>query len=534
MKKTRFKFLTALCLTFIAIIATGSVKTAASVDITIGGADICDPIAIFSEYAGYLDDIYIVDYSKIAEEEIQDIPGNIRDGVYIGNVNVSGMTYRQALKAVESYVEDISEKTITLKSVNDQTVECKAADFGVKWDNKDVAIDAIGLGKSQNLIAQYKTICDLKKSPKRYDLKLFFDRNLITDIVDKEAERSNIRPKDAVIERENGRFVIKSQGSKGIEINVAKSVSDIISTLEKWDENDVEIKLVADVTESNLDEEALSQMTDILGSYTTSFHTSSADRSGNVKTGCKHINGTIMYPGEQLSVYGKVSPFTEENGYFMAGSYLNGMVVESLGGGICQVSSTLYNAVIRAELQVDERSPHSMVVTYVDLSSDAAIAGTYKDFKFTNNTEYPIYIEGFTTEDKKITFNIYGKDVRPNDRTIEFESVETSKTEPDGEKIIADPGQPVGFISTQSAHIGYTGELWKIIKEDGVEIDRVKINKSTYHPSPRTATVGTGAADANIVATMNAAISTGSIDYCRETIAGLTAAAQAAAAASGQ
>lgn len=85
----------------------------------------------------------------------------------------------------------------------------------------------------------------------------------------------------------------------------------------------------------------------------------------------------------------------------MAGSYLNGEVVDSMGGGICQVSTTLYNAVLRAELEVVERSPHSMTVHYVELSEDAAIAGTYKDFKFKNSTEYPIYIEGYTTSDKK-------------------------------------------------------------------------------------------------------------------------------------
>ena len=107
--------------------------------------------------------------------------------------------------------------------------------------------------------------------------------------------------------------------------------------------------------------------------------------------------------------------------------------------------------------------------------------------------------------------------------------METSKTEPEGEKIIADSSHPVGYISTQSAHIGYTGELWKIVKVDGVETERVQLNKSRYNPSPRTATVGTGAADANVVATINAAIGTGSIDYCKQTIAGLTAAAQAAA-----
>ena len=97
-----------------------------------------------------------------------------------------------------------------------------------------------------------------------------------------------------------------------------------------------------------------------------------------------------MLPGEEFSAYETVSPFSEENGYHLAGSYLNGMVVESLGGGICQVSTTLYNAVLLAELEVVERHNHSMEVSYVQPSADAAIAESAgKDFKFRNNLDYP-------------------------------------------------------------------------------------------------------------------------------------------------
>ena len=94
------------------------------------------------------------------------------------------------------------------------------------------------------------------------------------------------------------------------------------------------------------------------------------------------IDGTTLYPGESLSVYKLVQPFTADNGYYTAPSYASGKVVETYGGGICQVSTTLYNAVIRAELNVTERFNHSMTVHYVPLSADAAIAGTTKDLKF--------------------------------------------------------------------------------------------------------------------------------------------------------
>jgi hypothetical protein len=207
------------------------------------------------------------------------------------------------------------------------------------------------------------------------------------------------------------------------------------------------------------------------------------------------------------------------------------MVVESLGGGICQVSSTLYNAVLRAELQVDERHNHSMIVSYVNLSSDAAISGTSKDFKFTNNSEYPIYIEGITTSDKQIIFNIYGVETRPENRKVSFESEQLSETIPEGDKIIADPSAPLGSITTQSAHTGYTGKLWKIVTVDGKETERTEINKSTYLPTPRTATVGTATDNPTALAMIQSAIATGSIDTVKATIGELTAAAQAAAAA---
>ena len=229
-------------------------------------------------------------------------------------------------------------------------------------------------------------------------------------------------------------------------------------------------------------------------------------------------------------MYNTVSPFTEENGYFLAGSYLNGMVVESLGGGICQVSSTLYNAVLRAELEVDERHNHSMIVSYVDLSSDAAISGTSKDFKFTNNKDFPIYIEGITTGDKQVIFNIYGVEERPDNRKVSFESEKLSETVPEGEKIIADPGAPIGSITTQSAHTGYTGKLWKIVTVDGKETERTEVNRSTYLPTPKTATVGTASDNPTAQAMVQSAIATGSIDNVKATIAELNAAAAAAAA----
>ena len=127
--------------------------------------------------------------------------------------------------------------------------------------------------------------------------------------------------------------------------------------------------------------------TDLLGEYSTDYSSSTTDRCNNVQTAAGRINGTILNPGQTFSTVKVIKDRTEENGYKAAPEYSGGKVVSGVGGGVCQVSTTLYNAVINAELQVVERSPHSMVVHYVSVSRDAAISGNYKDLKFKNNTK---------------------------------------------------------------------------------------------------------------------------------------------------
>ena len=274
------------------------------------------------------------------------------------------------------------------------------------------------------------------------------------------------------------------------------------------------------------------QVKDVLGTFTTSYSTSNSSRSANVANGCRLIDGTLLYPGDEFSCYDAVSPFTEGNGYYMAGSYLNGKVVDSLGGGICQVSTTLYNAVLLAELDVTERHNHSMIVTYVDPSADAAIAeSSGKDFKFVNSTDYPIYIEGHTGSDKKITFTIYGVETRDEGHSVQYVSEVLETINPQTEVLYPDATLPIGVVNITGAHIGYKARLWKIVKENGVEVSREVINTSSYKMVPRSAVVGISTPDPNAYNVLMEAIATNDINHVRNTASILAAqAAQAAAA----
>lgn len=176
-----------------------------------------------------------------------------------------------------------------------------------------------------------------------------------------------------------------------------------------------------------------------------------------------------------------------------------------------------------------ERNNHSMIIAYVKPSMDAAIAESAgKDFRFVNNLQNPVYIEG-VTEGKQITFTIYGVEQRDPSRVVRYESETLSTTHPDHEVITPTTGQGVGYISVESAHIGYTAQLWKVVEENGVEVSREVINKSSYKVSPRSAVVGVNTDNPIYAQRINAVVASGSIDTCKAEAAAIKAEMAAAA-----
>lgn len=436
-----------------------------------------------------------------AKEEIR-----VEQGVYADDINLSGMTKEQVLEALESRLENRCDAVITLVGIDGNQVAVPAKDMGLSWGNRELCEEAIKVGKTGNIINRYKIRKDLEHEnlvlPIRYDV----DLSLLQHLLIEKCEIFNKAAVDAVLQKtEDGFHVVP--GETGYMIDEAASIQEIVSYLdEEWDGKDCAINLVITESHPQAKTEDLAQIQDVLGSFSTSYQTSGASRSANVENGCNLINGTILYPGEEFSTYETISPFSTENGYFLAGSYLNGKVVESLGGGICQVSTTLYNAVLLSELEVTERHNHSMIIGYVDPSADAAISESAgKDFRFVNNTDYPIYIEGYTA-DKHITFNIYGKEIRDPNRKVSYYSEILEKQVPETDVVYTDAAQPAGWYGNkQAAHIGYKAKLWKRIEENGEEVSREQINSSTYNKSPGSVTIGVSTPDPNIYNALMAA-----------------------------
>lgn len=411
-------------------------------------------------------------------------------GIYLDGAYVGGLTKDEAMEKYAEYTEGIEDLKLTFTTAaGEYSVALSDIDF--KFSVEGAVEEALNYGRQGNILARYKAIKGLEKENFVLVPEKSFDKKKLKKKLEEEAEVLIQEPKNATITKEDDKFVIHD-GEVGQELLIDETVQLVEERLkEEWEQRDVKIAAAVNEQEPEYTAEDFSMIDSELGHFETEYNQGNADRSQNLKTGAEKINGTVLFPGDQFSVYKTVAPFTEENGYRNAGQYVNNELVDGLGGGICQVSTTLYNAVLFAELEVDERYPHSLTVSYVKLSRDAAIAGDYMDFKFTNSTEYPIYIEGHAG-DGKISFSVYGHETRPDNRTIEFETKVVSENEPGDPEEIEDDTMEEGEEETeQEGHMGYDTELYKKIYIDGELQETVRVNTSHYMAQKAKVRIGT-------------------------------------------
>ena len=462
----------------------------------------------FFAAAGVVASLLVFGHIRSDAKEAMVIP----KGITIDGHDVSGMTEAEADAVLDDILSQYSGTTFTLKA-GDKSVEVTSSELGIRPKSDDVVKKAVSYGREGNLIERFVASSELAGgATKDFSLTLTADVGQVSELLESKSEELDTKAKNYGLKRENGQFII-TDGQNGVEVKIDESavaIADYIS--DSWKGGDATIDLVTEVDEPQGKKEDLEQVKDVLGTYNTDFSSSSAARANNVSNGTRLINGSVLYPGEEFSVAKHLNPMTAENGYQPAPSYENGATVETYGGGICQVSSTLYNAVMRAELEIVTRSCHSMIVSYVQPSMDAAIAGDSKDFVFRNNQEYPVYIDGYTSGGK-IYFTVYGKETRDPNRTVEFESEVIEQIDPIS-TYSASSELPVGTITktSGSAHTGYTARLWKIVKENGKEVSRDVYNNSKYRVTNNTYVVGTQSDNAKAVAAMNEAIATQDTD----------------------
>ena len=238
----------------------------------------------------------------------------LKKGVYAEEISLAGMTEEEAAEAINAYVDSLKEVEITLLASGDNEVTVTAGELGLSWKNTDIIEEAKELGMHGNVVQRYKELKDLEHENKVYPIELEFDVTAINDVL---VEKCSIFDQEAIdytLTRENGAFKI-SDGQTGYRLDVETSIDEVYDYMTtEWARGNETIALTIEEEQPRGNEEELSLVKDVLGTYTTSYKSSNSNRSGNIANGCRLINGTTLYPGDEFSTYQAVSPFSERNG----------------------------------------------------------------------------------------------------------------------------------------------------------------------------------------------------------------------------
>lgn len=413
----------------------------------------------------------------------------IYQGVFLGKVDVGGLTKQEAIKKFHDYLTELGSTELTF-ALGEEEYSFPLSDLTLSADLDQVVEDALAYGRSGNILMRYREITDISYENVELPIDITIDENYFTEQIHEYFDDCVEEPTEAGLKMTDGTLQVVP-GSNGTEIDDEANLQAVRDIIESWNgETEASLKVATSELEPTHTTSELSSVTDIIGSFETTYTSSDRSRNNNIANAAGKINGNVVYPGEEFDTMAHLVPFTEANGWSYAGAYLNGEVISDIGGGICQVSTTLYNAVLRAELEVTERYPHSMAVGYVQLSADAALNEGSKNFCFRNNTDYPVYINAYASNGV-LHVSIYGRETRPENRSVEYKN-EIIEVRDAGDPIeTIDESLPSDYREvTQSAHTGYVARLWKYVYENGELVDSIQVNSSTYAASPERVTIG--------------------------------------------
>lgn len=273
----------------------------------------------------------------------------------------------------------------------------------------------------------------------------------------------------------------------GVDFNI--SIEEAKEKIQQEENEEYKIPLKYTSPEITIHQISASVFPDIVSTFTTKYDASATGRATNISLVAKAIDGKVLLPGETFSFNQVVGNTTKEKGYQLATSYINGKMAQDYGGGTCQVSTTLYNAVLRANLEIVERRNHTYIVSYVDIGTDATIAYPTTDFKFKNTRNYAVKIVA-SAKNGILKIDLYGVK-----EETEYEVLIDSKIT----QVI-----PYTTKTTQNSNLaqgkqnvivkgvnGYKSATYKILKLNGNVISKELITEDTYKPMNREVEVGT-------------------------------------------
>ncbi len=380
--------------------------------------------------------------------------------VTVNGINVGGMTAAQAAQAVrESIEDDLKTKSLTIVGAT-----------------KNYRFEYPEIGYKDNLQQLLKTV----KKGGSYTAEVKYFLNGISEIAAAVCDSQSVLVTEPYAQfNDTGEPFTYFEGCDGLRADRLSLMADIRLSL-STDFKDVKLKFNTVKRTKNL--ESVKRDTKKLGSFITYFDGDNISRSHNIRLAASAINGTVLKKGEVFSFNATVGARTRERGYKSAKIIENGSFVEGVGGGVCQVSTTLYNAAVLSGLKIKEYHPHSLAVSYVPPSCDAMVSGSYFDMKFENVTGSPVFIRSRTGANF-VAFDIYG---RSDGASYSYSSCVTGS--------IPAPIEPCDDISLEkSGRDGIISEGYLTITRYGIQ-KRVLMRRDKYAPVKRV--VFGGSADA--------------------------------------
>ncbi|MCR5615715.1 MAG: VanW family protein [Saccharofermentans sp.] len=411
-------------------------------------------------------------------------------GIIIDGVDVGGMTKDQATQAVAAVQPEAPVSLDISLALEGKSYPLDLSSLPLESNMTQVIDEAFNYGKigpdasDEAVKINYNMYQQLKVQPVEYTTAYTVNTDGLYSIVSGVVDPLNQSVSDAYISS----FDVESKGfdiipdQEGIAVD-AQATSDAVKALIDSRTYSGTVDIIATITDPSLTVAQINENFGLVSSFSTET-TNNSNRNSNIALACEKINGTKLEPGEEFSFNGVVGQRTTANGFKEATVIQGGQYEQGLGGGICQVSSTLYNAVVMANLEVTERNAHAWPSSYVPEGLDATVDYGVLDFKFKNNTDYQIFVLAWwDPADSTCHCEIYGKKL-PDGQYIKFISEVSKGATPTTVEYVANAEMAVGTTNTvRSAHNSVTAKAYQVwYDKDGNEIQSIEYN-TTYYKS---------------------------------------------------
>ncbi len=420
-----------------------------------------------------------MEYRALAEMKAVVSRQTFYPGTTVDGVDVSEMTLEQALDYWDRQIEPAYRQAAV---VLDDGTRITAQELGYASNYESVLSGAWNTGRSGSLRQRFLRASSGRAKAYRVE-RVNYDDGLVRRYAAAMAAAMDADPQDARLtgfDPDTYEFTF-TESAEGRKLDQDALVNALESAL---NDGGGAISRKIEVIQPAVRREDVSSQYGMIASAVTNAESSSSNRLSNIRLAVSIINGTCLRPGERFSFNETVGQRTAARGFKVATAYSGGSVTEEVGGGICQVSTTLFNAAVKADLEINERHPHSLTVSYVDLGKDAAVDWGGKDLKFTNTSDGDVYIACTVTDDKRIRFGVFGK-LLPNGETITVEGVTTGDVDYKTEYQVSFELLSGQTRKLQKGKKGHTATAYKIRWDaQGNEISRDVLCKSTYQSTP--------------------------------------------------